>query len=151
VTDLGLPSVGRPAAPDPVRVEITDGTRTYALWALNVGLACCSVEFVAATAGAAPAHPPTEGAVDVLVVSGTCTHAMAPALRVLYDSLPEPRRVVSFGACANSGGPYWDSYAVTPGIDSVIPVDVYVPGCPPRPDAVLAALGELAERGSGER
>ena len=77
------------------------------------------------------------------MISGTCTDALAPAVKVLYDQMPEPKRVVSFGACSNTGGPYWDSYSVTKGIDQMIPVDVYVPGCPPRPEALLGALGEL--------
>ena len=83
-----------------------------------------------------------------MVVAGTVTDALAPAVRALYDALPEPRRVLSFGACSNTGGPYWDSYSVTKGVDQVVPVDVYVPGCPPRPEALLAALRQLAGAGS---
>jgi NADH-quinone oxidoreductase subunit B len=79
----------------------------------------------------------------VLVVSGTVTDALAPAVLAIWNRLPEPRHVLSFGSCANSGGPYWDSYCVTKGVDQLLPVDVYVPGCPPRPEALLAGLLQL--------
>lgn len=126
----------------------------------NVGLACCAVEVAAAAAGtdaqaaSRDARPSIRlrpyaagpGEADVLVVSGTVTDAMAPAVRALYERLAEPRLVISYGACSNSGGPYWDSYAVTKGVDQIIPVDLYVPGCPPRPDALLEALRSLPDR-----
>jgi NADH-quinone oxidoreductase subunit B len=121
---------------------------------LDLGLACCAVEFAAATEGrpdllrltdADQVEDGDAGVIDVLVVSGTVTDAMAPVVRRLYDSLPEPRRVMSFGSCANSGGPYWDSYCVTKGVDQLVPVDLYVPGCPPRPEAVLDGLRLLVE------
>ncbi len=123
----------------------------YALSVVDVGLACCALEFAAATqlyddvftvAGAA-GHARGTGQVHVLVVSGTVTPKNAARVRAAYEQLPEPRRVMSFGSCSNSGGPYWDSYAVVPGVADVIPVDVYVPGCPPRPEAVLDGLREL--------
>ena len=127
------------------------GARSYRLNVLNVGLACCAVEAVVAalrdspSPGSLPLAGPGEP-VDVLLVSGTVTDKLAPLVRRLYDSLPGPVTVVSFGACANSGGPYWDSYCVTKGVDLVVPVDVWVPGCPPRPEALLAALAQLGER-----
>ena len=80
-----------------------------------------------------------------MVVSGTLTDKLAPAVLPLYAELPAPRRVVSFGACATCGGPYWDSYSVTKGVDQLIPVDLYIPGCPPRPEALLAGLTRLDE------
>jgi NADH-quinone oxidoreductase subunit B len=116
----------------------------FTLWVADVGLACCAVEVVAASLRAeAPetGHPP-----DVLVIAGTLTDKMAPGIRSLYESLPDPKYVVSFGACANCGGPYWDSYSVTKGVDQLIPVDVYVPGCPPRPEALLDGLRRLEVR-----
>ncbi len=116
----------------------------YTLWVLDVGLACCAVEVVAASMRAEAVeteHPP-----DVLVVAGTLTDKMAPGITRLYDSLPDPKYVISFGACATCGGPYWDSYSVTKGVDQLVPVDVYVPGCPPRPEALLDGLRRLETR-----
>lgn len=117
----------------------------------DLGLACCAVEFVAAaldpaafTALGASAGP-LAGA-NILVVSGTLTDVTAPAVLAAYEALAEPRYVISFGACSNTGGPYWDSYSVTKGVDQLVPVDVWVPGCPPRPEALLHALQVLQER-----
>jgi len=136
---------------EPVRVVLDWGPR-WTLSLLDLGLACCAVEFVAASLtedaflrlGAQLA--PTLGQANVLVVSGTLTDRTAPAVRRLYDELAAPRYVLSFGACANCGGPYWDSYVVTKGVDQVVPVDVYVPGCPPRPQALLQGLLLLHQR-----
>jgi NADH-quinone oxidoreductase subunit B len=112
----------------------------------DAGLACCAVEVSAALRRFAELLPPQAPApVHVLVVAGTVTDKLAPLVRDAYDDLPEPRRVLSFGACSNSGGPYWDSYSVTKGADQIIPVDVYVPGCPPRPEALLHGLRLLLE------
>jgi NADH-quinone oxidoreductase subunit B len=121
----------------------------YRLRLFDVGLACCAVEFVAATldgaleAAGVQAFAGGPERADVLVVSGTVTDKMAPAVRQLYDEMPEPRHVISFGSCANTGGPYWDSYCVTKGVSSIVPVDVFVPGCPPRPETLLDGLRRL--------
>ena len=84
--------------------------------------------------------------VNVFVVAGTVTDKLAPLVLAAYERVPEPKFVVSFGACSNSGGPYWDSYCVTKGVDQFIPVDGYVPGCPPRPEALLAGLDLVLQR-----
>jgi NADH-quinone oxidoreductase subunit B len=143
-------------AGEPMRIQL-DWGRRYSLWVFNVGLACCAVEFVAATMdseafrslGVAPLPGGPQQA-DVLVVSGTVTDKMAPAVKRVYDEMPTPRYVISFGSCANCGGPYWDSYCVTKGIDQFIPVDVFVPGCPPRPEALLRGIVTLHDKLAGE-
>jgi NADH-quinone oxidoreductase subunit B len=161
VTPLGMPTVGVPergglgllqAAPYPLRLIFNWGRR-YSLWVFNFGLACCAIEFIAASMarhdfirlGVIPfAHGPRQA--DLMIVSGTVTDKMAPALRRLWEQMPEPKYVISFGSCSNSGGPYWDSYCVTKGVDQIIPVDVYVPGCPPRPEALLQGIVKLQEK-----
>ncbi len=137
---------------EPIRF-VLDWGRRYSLWVFNFGLACCAVEFVAASVGrhdvtrtgVIPFAPGPKQA-DVMVVSGTLTDKLAPALKRLYDEMPGPKYVVSFGACANCGGPYWDSYSVTKGVDQLVPVDVYVPGCPPRPEALWHGILRLQEK-----
>jgi NADH-quinone oxidoreductase subunit B len=143
-------------APRPIKVILNWGRR-YSLWVFNFGLACCAIEFIAASMarhdfirlGVIPFAPGPRQA-DLMVVSGTVTDKMAPAIRRLYDQMPEPKYVISFGACSNSGGPYWDSYSVTKGVDQLIPVDVYVPGCPPRPEALIQGILRLQEKIAGE-
>jgi NADH-quinone oxidoreductase subunit B len=133
---------------DPVRFVLTFG-RSYELTVVNLGLACCAVEFVAAAMSDSNLVRRASGPgsrVHVLVVAGTVTDKAVPAVRKAYDALPEPKAVLSFGACANTGGPYWDSYSVTKGVDQVLPVDAYVPGCPPRPEALLQGLLALQDR-----
>jgi NADH-quinone oxidoreductase subunit B len=158
VTDLGMPGIGplQAAAPYPLRLVLNWGRR-YSLWVFNFGLACCAIEFISASMGRHDfirlgvipfAHGPRQA--DLMIVSGTVTDKMAPAVRRLYEQMPEPKYVISFGACSNSGGPYWDSYCVTKGVDQIIPVDVYVPGCPPRPEALLQGIVKLQEKIAGE-
>jgi NADH-quinone oxidoreductase B subunit len=139
-------------APKPVKLVLNWG-RKYSLWVFNFGLACCAIEFIASSMarhdfirlGVIPFAPGPRQA-DVMVVSGTVSDKMAPAIKRLYEQMPEPKYVISFGSCANCGGPYWDSYCVTKGVDQLIPVDVYVPGCPPRPEALLQGIVKLQER-----
>jgi NADH-quinone oxidoreductase subunit B len=124
------------------------------LWVLDVALACCSLEFDTAAGPAladrpATASPPPDARTAV-VDSGTVTDRLAPAVLAVVEDVRARAEVapvvVSFGVCACSGGPYWDSYAVTKGVDQLLAVDVYVPGCPPTPDALRAVLDEVASR-----
>jgi NADH-quinone oxidoreductase B subunit len=125
VIDLPSPGVGPPSAgqaPVPIRFVLNSGRR-YSLWVFNFGLACCAIEFIAASMsehdsirfGVIPFAPGPRQA-DLMIVSGTVTDKMAPAIKRLYEQMPEPRYVISFGACSNSGGPYWDSYCATKGV-----------------------------------
>lgn len=110
-----------------------------------VGLACCSVELSAAIGSGAlvPMEDSIPAAGHVLLVAGTVTGVMAPVVRASWERLPEPKAVVAFGACASSGGPYWDAPTVRPGVAADVPVDRYVLGCPPRPDDLVAAIREV--------
>ncbi|MCA1830719.1 MAG: NADH-quinone oxidoreductase subunit B [Actinomycetota bacterium] len=138
--------------PKPAKFILNWG-RKYSLWVMNFGLACCAIELIAASTsrhdfirlGVIPvAHGPRQA--DMLVVAGTLTDKMAPALKRVYEQIPEPKYVISFGSCSNCGGPFWDSYSVTKGVDQIVPVDVYVPGCPPRPEALLEGILLLQKR-----
>ncbi|HYN56716.1 MAG TPA: hypothetical protein VES03_05910 [Motilibacterales bacterium] len=129
------------------------GTQRVSLSVVELGLACCGIEVREArrTAGVLGALDDSRGpgavggAVDlnVLVVAGTVTTRLAPELAEAFAGMPEPRAVLAFGACAATGGPYWDSYSVLPGAHEVVPVDVWVAGCPPRPEDLLAGLVEV--------
>jgi NADH-quinone oxidoreductase subunit B len=126
--------------------------RTGSLMWNEFGLACCAVEMMQAAMprydmerfGAAPRGTPRHS--DLLIVSGTLTNKMAPALRKVYDQMPEPRYVISMGSCANGGGYYYFSYSVVRGCDRIIPVDIYVPGCPPTAEALVYGLLLLQQK-----
>ena len=111
---------------------------------MQLGLACCGMEASAANLERAVEQANLSTELSILVLAGTVTHALVPSIRAAYEQLPEPRRVVAFGVCTISGGPYWDSYSVVPGAHEVVPVDVHVPGCPPSPTDLEAAITSLA-------
>lgn len=132
--------------------EAVDAARSGSLWYLTFGLACCAVEMMH-TAGARydfdrfgmiPRASPRQA--DLMIVAGTLTNKMAPAIRKVYDQMSEPRYVISMGSCANGGGYYHYAYSVVRGVDRILPVDVYVPGCPPTPEALLYGVLQLQRK-----
>jgi NADH-quinone oxidoreductase subunit B len=138
--------------------ELYNWGRTNSIWPLQFGLACCAIEMIAtATARfdiarfGAEIFRPSPRQADLMIVSGTVTKKMAPQVVRLWNQMPEPKYCIAMGACAISGGPFKQGYNVLKGIDRFIPVDVYIPGCPPRPEALLNGLIELQKKMRGER
>ncbi len=132
--------------------DLITWARTGSLWWMTFGLACCAVEMMqtnmprydAERFGVAPMASPRQS--DVMIVAGTLTNKMAPALRKVYDQMPNPRYVISMGSCANGGGYYHYSYSVVRGCDRIVPVDIYVPGCPPTAEALLYGIMQLQRK-----
>ena len=132
--------------------KIVNFGRSNSLWPMTYGLACCAIEMMATGGsrfdfdrfGTIFRASPRQS--DVIVVAGTLTKKHAEFMRRLYDQMPDPKWVISMGVCATSGGPYYESYSVVPGVNHIVPVDVYVPGCPPRPDALLFGIMQLHEK-----
>jgi NADH-quinone oxidoreductase subunit B len=133
--------------------ELYNWGRSHSVWPLQFGLACCAIEMIAASMArfdiarfGSEVFRPSPRQADLLIVSGTVTKKMAPQVVRLWNQMPEPKYCIAMGACAISGGPFKQGYNVLKGIDRYIPVDVYIPGCPPRPEALLHGLMQLQEQ-----
>src|SRR5471030_421464 len=133
--------------------DLMNWSRLSSLWPLSFGIACCAIEMMGSMAstydldrfGVFPR--PSARQADVIIIAGTVTFKMSERIKRLYEQMPEPKYVISMGSCSNCGGPYWQhGYRVVKGVDKVIPVDVYVQGCPPRPESLIGAILELQKK-----
>jgi NADH-quinone oxidoreductase subunit B len=143
----GLPQVITTRSEDLIAMA-----RKYSLWPLQFGLACCAIEMISTYM----AHHdfdrfgvvtwPSPRQSDVMIVAGTVVKKMWEPIKLLYEQMPDPKWVIAMGSCATNGGPYYRSYSVVMGVDHIIPVDIYIPGCPPRPEALMDAILKLQEK-----
>ncbi len=149
------PNLIRSAAPGVITAKLDQLAalgRSNSLWTLTFGLACCAIEMISAHM----AHHdfdrfgvvtwPSPRQSDVMIVAGTVVKKMAEPIKLLYEQMPDPKWVIAMGTCATSGGPYYRSYSVVMGVDHIVPVDIYVPGCPPRPEALMDGIMKLQQK-----
>jgi NADH-quinone oxidoreductase subunit B len=165
LSHAGVPDPDGPEATQDVPMElrhnvlvtsvdnVVNWARKSSLWPVAFGLACCAIEMMAAGTSrfdlsrfGAEVFRPSPRQADLMIVAGTVTTKMAPAVRRIYDQMAEPKYVIAMGTCTIAGGPFQGSYSTVPGIDNFLPVDVHVPGCPPRPDALLWGIMKLQEK-----
>ena len=146
------------AAPGFMLTKLAEWSRDTSLWPVSFGLACCAIEMMASTAASydlarfgSEVFRASPRQADLMIVSGRLTQKMAPVMREVYDQMPDPKWVIAMGDCASCGGVF-NNYAVVQGVDKIVPVDVYLPGCPPRPEALIDSILKLkAEIGKGKR
>jgi NADH-quinone oxidoreductase subunit B len=152
---MGLENIIGEALPEVLTTQLDsliNWARKSSLWPATFGLACCAIEMMNVTSGrndlarfGSEVFRASPRQADVMIVSGRVSRKMAPVLRRIYDQMPEPKWVISMGACATSGGVF-DNYAIVQGVDKVVPVDVYIPGCPPRPEMLIHAVMMLQDK-----
>src|SRR5574338_308706 len=152
---MGLENLIAEALPEVLKTRLDsliNWARKSVLWPATFGLACCAIEMMNATSSrndlarfGSEVFRASPRQADVMIVSGRVSRKMAPVLRRIYDQMPEPKWVISMGACATSGGVF-DNYAIVQGVDKVVPVDIYIPGCPPRPEMLVHAITMLQDK-----
>jgi len=158
--DGQIPFEAQPYVRFAVLEDLLNAARANSLWPLTFGLACCAIEMMAAGASkydldrfGAGVFRPTARQADVMIFAGTISRKMAPVIKQLWDQMPSPKWAIAMGGCTIDGGPfkYPNQYAIVEGADHLVPVDVYIPGCPPRPEALIAGILELQEQITGKK
>ena len=153
--NIAEPSIFEKVLPNAVVCKSNDlfaTARKSSLWTLTFGLACCAIEMISTHMSHHDFDRfgivtwPSPRQADVMIVAGTVVKKMAEPIKILYEQMPDPKWVIAMGSCATNGGPYYRSYSVVMGVDHIVPVDIYVPGCPPRPEALMYGILQLQEK-----